>query len=170
MGAYDSSGSPPKRESKPKGLVALSFASSENEPNPCNARLARDTRYIVNTEKEEVVTVVQWEIARALKSVPITHIVEKHRQEGAYLDSDEVMAQAAEVFRERGVTEVIPVANPFLHLTKCRALIRKEGFVPVKRKIGRIGFYRESSAWWCRGPFHLLLYAVLQKLMGRRGR
>jgi len=153
-----------------KGLVAFSFALGENEPNPCNVRLARAVRHIVGTESEELVRVAQWEVARALLPLPMARVVRGHRSNRAYLDSEEVMSQAAEVFRELGITEVIPVANPFLHLTKCRALVRKEGFIPLKRKIGWIGFYWKSIQWWTRDPFRFLLYAVLQKLTGWRGR
>ena len=97
-------------------------------------------------------------------------MVREHHIKGAYLDSEEVMTQAAKELREHEITEVIPVANPFLHLAKCRTLVRKEGFTPLKRKIGRIDFYRESLQWWTRSPFQLLLYAVFQKFTGRRGR
>ena len=152
-----------------KGLVAFSFASGAIEPSLCNRRLARAVERILDKEKEEVVVIAQWEIASSTWA-SLACVVKEHRQKGAYLDSDEVMAQAARVFNERGITKVIPVANPFLHLAKCRTLVRDAGFTPIKQKIGWIGFYRESLQWWTRGPFRLLLYAVLIKLTGRRGR
>lgn len=158
------------RGSVPIGLVAFSFGLSGHEPNPCNTRLAGAVRRIVNNENSRVIVVVQWEIALSLASLSITNVVERHRKKDAYLDSEEVMAQAAEVFREYGITRVIPVANQFLHLRKCRDLVIKAGFIPEIRGFGKIGFYKESLQWWTRGPFRLLFYAVLQKLTGRRGK
>ncbi len=154
-----------------KGLVAFSFGLGAVEPNPCNVRLAQAVQRIVSEESEPVVVVAQWEIALALNSLPLDYVVKRHRREGAYLDSNEVMAQAAGIFRRHGVTEVIPVANPFLRLasTKCRAFVRKEGFTPLDRKVGWIGFYPESLQWWTRGPIHLTLYSALQLLTGYHG-
>ena len=158
-----------------KGLVAFSFALGEQETNPCNVRLARATLRIWAREDERVIVVSQWEIAKEIQScgpgygIPIDHVVEKHR-EGRYLDSGEVMVQAAEVFRAYGVTEVIPVAQRGLHMMKCRKLVKAAGFTPVKRKIGRVGFYPEPLQWWTRGPIRLCIYAVLQQLTGRRGK
>lgn len=154
----------------PIGLVAFSFGLSSHEPSRCNTRLSRAVRRIVNNEKGEVIVVVQWEIALSLASLSITNVVERHRRKDIYLDSDEVMAQAAKVFREHGITRVIPVANQFLHLRKCRDLVIKAGFVPEMREFMKIGFYKESLQWWTRGPLRLLFYAVLQKLTGRRGK
>ena len=153
-----------------KGLVAFSFGLGKNEPNRCNRRLAGAVRFIVAGERESVLVISQWEITKALKSIPIAYVVKKHRIRGRYLDSEEVMAQAAKILRKHRITEVIPVANPFLHLIKCRALVRKEGFEPLKREIGWIGFYPESIQWWTRGPFRFLLYVILQILTGWRGK
>jgi len=158
------------RGSAPIGLVAFSFGLIGHEPNPCNARLARAVRDIVANDKSNIIVVSQWEVALAMPSVPISLVVRKHKIEGRYLDSDEVMAQAAEVFRDRGISRVIPVANQFLHLRKCRDLVIKAGFIPEMRKFIKIGFYKESLQWWTRSPFHLLLYAILQKSRGRRGK
>ena len=160
------------------GLVAFSFALGKNEPNPCNVRLADEVERIVLYSSEPLIIVAQWEIAKALTQrdfqhqLPLVHqfhSVERHRQ-GAYLDSEEVMAQAAILFRNHGVRQVTPVANPFLHLWKCRQLVRKAGFTVRNRKIGNIGFYPESDQWWTRGPVQLLAYTALQVATGRRGR
>ena len=153
-----------------KGLVAFSFGQRSREPSPCNRRLAEAVMQIVYKERGPVVVVSQWEVSLALKPTIPVLTVKRHRQSGHYLDCVEVMAQAAPIFRERGITEVIPVGNPFLHLKRCEEVIREAGFTPVKRKIGWIDFDRKSSQWWTRGPLELFVYAVLQKLTGRKGR
>jgi len=157
------------------GIVAFSFALGEKEPNPCNRRLACEVDRIarkLREENKEVVIVSQWEVAEGLKELEIGPdlVITEHRQKGSYLDSDEVAFQAAIFLHDQGVMEVVPVAHPFLHLTKCQKLLRKAGFKVRKEKIRYIGFYPESKQWWTRGPLHLFLYAILQVLFERRGR
>lgn len=151
-----------------KGLVAFSFGLRPTEPNLCNKRLARAVERIVRKERDLVVVVSQWEITMGLGSIKPAHVVEKPPS-GQYLDSDEVMRQASRIFRECGITEVIAVGQPFLHLWRCQELVREAGFIPVRRKIGWIGFCWESLQWWTRSPVHLFVYSVLQKTVGRKG-
>jgi hypothetical protein len=164
------------------GLVAFSFGQREDEKNdPClsNIDLAEAVGKIVSCEAEKIVVVAQWEIAKVLlQSASVNEqmewlepdfIVHHHRVEGEYLDSDEVMAQAALYLHKRGVTAVIPVAHPFLHLTKCKQLVREAGFALAERKIGRVRFDKLSVQPWTRGRAPLLVYALKQKFTGHRG-
>lgn len=155
-----------------KGIIAFSFAlrASEDEPNPCNIRLAEAVKKIAQAEKSPVVIVTQWEIARKLRAdgVPVAHSVEL-RPDGTYLDSDIVWAEAEQVFGQHGVKEVIPVAQPFMQLTKIRMMLNKSGYKILKRKVGWIGFDKQSSQPWTRGPIRLFIYSVKQLLLGLRG-
>jgi hypothetical protein len=152
-----------------KGLVAFSFGlSKDSDPGPCNMRLAITIERILREEEGQVLTVSQVEIATALIHAP-NLIVRAHRIPGRYLDSEEVMAQAAAYFRKNGITEVIIVAQPFLHMRKCVSLVRKDGFVAIRRPMDWIGFDRKSAQWWTRDRFRLIIYAILQKLLGYRG-
>jgi len=87
-----------------------------------------------------------------------------------YLDSEEITSQATPLFLRHGITKVIPVANPFLHLFKCKKLIRRAGFVSLSRRVGWVGFYKNSLQWYTRGPIRLLAYAALQFLFGYHGK
>jgi hypothetical protein len=150
------------------GLVAYSFALGKTEPNPKNILLAEEVERTVKEETalgNEVAVVSQWEIAEALKIKPF-HVV---RQKEDYLDSDMVTAEASEVFHQQGVTQVIVVANPFLHLWLCRSRVQKAGFEVIKKKIKKIGFYKDSLQWWTRGPIRLIFYLIRMKLTGKRG-
>lgn len=151
-----------------KGIIALSFGLGSQEPSPCNRRIAREVGKIFLKEEKPILLACQWEIARALPSdVPIAVVIGNHR--GTYLDSQEVISRATDLFKEVGVDEVIMVAQPWLHLQKCRRLVRQAGFKVIRRRIGWIGFYKDSLQWWTRGPLQLLAYAVLQRFTGRRG-
>jgi len=145
------------------GLVAWSFALRPEEPSRCNRCLAGEVWRIVREEEKNgrrVLIIAQGEIAEALKKLhmPLAYIVERHHITGEYLDSQEVMAQAAEILMSYGVTEVIPVANPFLHLRRCRMLVREFGFMLIERRIRRIGFDKDSLQSWTRGPVRWVLH------------
>ena len=153
------------------GIVAFSFARHLiNEPNPCNVRLAAEIERLIKGAEGSALVVSQWEVNLALPLGTAGYSVIEHRSLDEYLDSEEVMSQAAEFFRKHNITRVIVVAQPFLQLAKCRKLARTEGFTVIKKKINKIGFYKDSSQWWTRGPVRLLAYAVLQILFGRRGK
>jgi len=151
-----------------KGLVAFSFALGAEEPNPCNVRLAEAVKRIVEAEGSQVVVVAQWEVARALETLSCQahHIV--YSEPNVYLNSDMVMTKAADWFHGYHITEVIPVAQPFLHLPMCRQLVRRHSFTVLKRRVGWIGFYGQSLQWWTRDPIRLLFCAILFKLTGHR--
>lgn len=164
------------------GIIAFSFALTQDEvnkrfPNQCNKTLARITRILTRnilTTRNVPVVVLQWEIGLdydmfARTGVLPDLIVEKHRELGKYLDSEEIIAQAIPLFKHEGVTKVISVAQ-WLQNFKCRALLKKAGFQVLPVKIGKIGFCKDSLQWWTRGPIRLVIYTVLQVLFGRRGR
>jgi hypothetical protein len=155
-----------------KGLVAFSFAlrAVEEEPNPCNVRLAETVLRIIAAEKDEIVVVSQWEVSRHLRTnghEPLCSV--ELRPDGEYLDSDAVWVTARKVFELNGISEVIPVAQPVLQMTKVKRLIKADGFVVIERPVGMVGFDRQSTQWWTRGPLRLILYAILQQVTGQRG-
>jgi hypothetical protein len=150
-----------------KGLIAYSFSmrnGGKGDQGPCNARLAEVVKEIVQEEKELVIVVVQGEIAQSM-TIPIAKATRMESMEpGKYLGSEGATMVAAEVFRSKGITEVIVVAQPFLHLIKCKSLVREAGFTVIDKKIGWIGFDPHSDQWYCKSPVHLLIYAVHQVL------
>ncbi len=157
----------------PLGVVAFSFGlrDPDQEPNPCNRRLAGATARIVQQSPGPVVLVAQWEVARALPPTMPVHVV-GDPPGGGYLDTERVWQAAAPVLRRAGVRRVMAVAQPVLHRAKVHRLIKADGFEPLHAPVGWIGF--DSSGlnrqWWTRGPLRLVLYALLQAATGRAGR
>lgn len=153
------------------GIVAFSFGlrATDEEPNPCNRRLAEETFRIARSLPFPVLIVSQWEITRALNDLGLPPSQSVESTPGKYLDSEAVMEGAAIFFRENGVTHVIPIAHPFLHMYKCRRLVTEHGFTLIKRDVRKIGFDRKSLQPYTRGPLRLLWYAIKQKLLGHRG-
>lgn len=154
-----------------KGIVVFSFGLREeaSEPNPCNVRLGKAAERIIAAEREAVI-VSQWEVSRYLCAIGCEpQLTVNLREDGAYLDSEGVWAEARHLFDELGITEVMPVAQPFLQMRKVRKMIAASGFTVVMRPIGWIGFDGQSSQWWTRGPASLILYAIRQMFLGARG-
>lgn len=155
-----------------KGIVAFAFAQRPEplEPNPCNIRLGGAVEHIAAEEGGKVVIVSQWEISRFLRSrgYEPAHSVEL-RPEGTYLDSEGVWSEAKAVLERWGITEVIPVAQPFLQMRKVKRMIQADGFTVVDRPVGFIGFDKRSDQPWARRRLQLLAYAVRQALFGTHG-
>lgn len=155
------------------GVIALSFALRVGqEPNPCNVKLARETERVVDllrTEGHDVIAISQWEIALALNWFPM-HVINKHRDGVSYLDSNEVILQAKEVFeRWGGVDEVVILANPFIHLQGARSKAKVFGLKVRKVAIHWIGFDKKSDQWQTRGPVRAFVYTVGRVFFGRFG-
>jgi len=115
------------------GVLAASFSLRENEPNPCNVRLAEEAIRICKELIEQGHTPVlgaQWEIGLALQKKgeysenTWGHFIEVkgwayyeigQYDDGRYLGTKEVLDEAMPFFKEMGVTRFVGVANPFIH-------------------------------------------------------
>lgn len=161
----------PRPRGSALGVVAFSFGrrATDQEPNPCNRRLAAAVDRLLADTTEPVVLVAQWEVARALPAGLPAHVVEPG---DGYLDTDRVWAGAVPVLERGGVERVVAVAQPLLHRAKAHRLIRRSGFQVEHRRTGWVGFDRSraNTQWWTRGPLRLALYAGRQALTGRTGR
>jgi hypothetical protein len=144
-----------------EGLVVFSFALREEEPSPCNVRLAEATERILAKAKQlgDVLVVAQWEVAKKLEQDGVgVDLVVLPNTDASYLDTKDVWDQAQNLFQRRGVVTVILVAQPFLHLSKVKQLIHADNYVvdvTYLGLIGRIGFDKESLQSWTRGPVRL---------------
>jgi hypothetical protein len=153
------------------GIVAFSFGLEEHfEPSICNVRLAKEVERLYKENGEYCIIVAQWEVALELAklSIPVHCTVESTSE--VYLDSEAVMEAAKLVFTKFHVTDVIPVANPFVHLIKCKQLVKKAGFKLIRARVGYIGFNKDSDQAWTRDPFRLILYSIAQVLWGLKGK
>ena len=153
------------------GIVALSFAKRVEEPNPVNIRLASITDDIIDDNQLDnnvVVVVAQWEIARALIGQPDLVVnPEDATIKGngkRYLDSQDVLDKAFEEFRLQSITDVIVVANNFIHRGVVESMVRKAGFNVLHEDIRSVGFDRSSEnlQWWCKGPIRFMTYLGIQ--------
>ena len=152
-------------------MIVYSFAWRRKEHSPCNIRLAKAAKRIAAATGEPVKIVAQKTTAAVLQELGASVLVVKKRS--GYEGSEDLTGQAAEVFRAEGISEVIPVAQPFLQLTKCIQLVRKAGFKSPSfwklcRMIGWIGFDRKSVQPWTRGPVRLVFYTFRQMFLGYR--
>jgi hypothetical protein len=156
----------------PIGIVALSFAKRAKEPNPVNVRLAEATERFddeVQQVGELTLVVAQWEVALALPTQPMLTVTQQDatnedRYGRYYLDSQDVLNKAFELFRKHGVTDVIVVANPFLHLQAAKQIVKRAGFNVMSYRMQSVGFDNSplNVQWWCKGPIRFMAYLALQ--------
>lgn len=160
------------------GIVGFAFglATEAEEPNPSNSALADaidEALWFVEAAGDEAFIVTQWEITKGLDLVSLTvnRSVEQNT-DGSYLDSKGVWEVAKADFHAQGITQVIIVAQPFLHLPALKKMVRADGFeVNSNLKIGEIPFYNSPSNTqpWTRTKFALAVYAVKALFGMKRG-
>jgi hypothetical protein len=155
------------------GLIAFSFGERRPGTGPCppNVQLAAMVHSLVSSWASPLTIVVQSEIAEHLTDF-VPDLVVESQVAGTYVDSVDVWVQAREFFRGKSIGRVIPVAQPVLHSSYVRRLIRHDGFVVVPVHMTPIGFdgTHENVQWWTRGPVRLCSYALIRPLIQRRRR
>lgn len=150
-------------------VVAPSFSLREDEPNPCNAKLAEEAMRICEQllrDGHQIILVPQWEVGLALrrhgtiKEYASTaecvgagawpYHEAGQRSDDRYLDTKDVVEEALVFAKKNGATHVVAVANPFIHQPYTYWLVRKGGLRLMWRRVRWIGFDPESTQWWCR--------------------
>jgi len=164
------------------GVLVPAFSLREQEPNPCNVRLAEEAlRICYELIDADILPllVVQWEVELALNDMGKFREYGKIRlpraqnrgivpyggaigqaESGEYLGTKEVVDQAIEIFRERECDSVIVVANPFIHKQYTSWLVQRAGMKVTPRSVRWIGFDKESTQWWCRSWWQFLWQTV----------
>jgi len=156
----------------PIGIVAPSYGVlKDGGAGKSNEKLA----FLADKfhEKNGWETYVQIEVASAMKSTP-RFVVTKHRQEGQYLVTEEVITQIIEQMKKDGVTEVLLLAHLFIHRFQCKRILKKYG---LKVKIIHfwdfadwwIPFCKNSAQWYTKGPIRATIYVLRYALTGKRG-
>ena len=154
----------------PIGIVCLSFGKRKEayEPGPVNQRLAKVAEDI-KLEFSPAVVVAQWEIARQLEQdgTPADLVVNLRngswRRGVRYLDTDDVLHEAFQTFRHRGIKRVIVVAHPFYHLGSIQEKVRNAGFLIQEEFIPDIEMDNSNLnlQWWTRNKLLFLVYGGL---------
>ena len=157
-------------------VLGASFSLRENEPNPCNIRLAEELVRIckeLQANGHTPVVAVQWEIFLAFRQlttetyfIPETtlyngwycHEIGQYN-DGKYLGTKEVLEEAMPFFRSHNATHFVGVANAFIHQPYLYALARKD-FSLMPKLVRGIGFDKESTQWWCRSWWQLTFQTV----------
>lgn len=138
-------------EKDAQAIMALSFGQGRNgAPGLSNEALAQVVAALDG--KYNLPIVAQWEIADCIPdrlNDPEDLIVRKHRQEGQYLDTYEVLMQAKEHCDKYGLKKVIVVAHPD-HMPRCAAVAIKLGFEVAIAATAGVPYDQESTQEWTR--------------------
>ena len=150
-----------------EAILGLSFGIKKSGHTKSNKALAGVVERVF--DKKGLQVILQKELAECV-DFPLSLVIKEHRIKGQYLDSDEVIAQAIIYLKANKINSVWLIAHPLLQRTKCRILLKKSGFKVRIPRTGKIPFDKDSLQWWTRGPLRTLVYAILQKFTGRKGR
>jgi hypothetical protein len=158
------------------GIVGFAFGLREDEPNPSNIALAEKVEeavVYVNFQDSVPIVVTQWEITKAIEA-PFNYVVDHSvelRQDGTYLDSKGVWEEAKAEFVSEGITQVILIAQPFLHLPSLKKMVKEDGYEVLEFKVGAIPFDNSdlNTQPWTRSKTALAVYAVKSILGMKHG-
>jgi len=155
-------------------ILAFSFALGEEEPNPCNVRIAKEVERLLHEwtiRGNPVFIVAQWEVALQLEAdcYEVDLVVSPGNEN--YLGSREVWEASKDILMEEDITNVVPVCQ-WLQMFKVRSLISKDGYNVLGEELGKVGFWNSpmNLQWWTKGPVRLCLYAALQGIFHYEGR
>jgi hypothetical protein len=151
------------------GLIAFSYGLEAHEPSICNRKIAELVARIIQNEHNMLQVVAQWEIALALEEMGYDNCHVVWPKPNSYLSSANIIDAASPIFRKAGVTQVTPVAQPFLHYPAVARQIKNAGFEIYDRGMPKIGHNPNSIQPWTRSGLALTRYALRQKLTGHEG-
>ncbi|MFZ2126092.1 MAG: hypothetical protein WAV04_01110 [Candidatus Microsaccharimonas sp.] len=168
-------------------VLGAAFSLREQEPNPCNVRLAQEVLRACDELRARghmPVVAVQWEIDAALQSLGRTKTYDNVRSvfddgafpymvigqydDGRYLGTREVLKEALPFFGDMGATHFVGVAQPYIHQPYLYWLARKS-FRLIWIRTRRIGFDPDSTQQWCRSWWQLTKYTVKILITGSHG-
>lgn len=148
-----------------QAIIAQSFGFRKSGPGLSNRALAKiiDDLY----QSYRLPLVLQWEIADYLPNLPKAGVIYKHRIEGKYLDTYEVLSQSMEICNRKGWRRVIIVAHPD-HYWRVVSVAKKLGFEVVSIDTSSVPYDMESMQfstknrcfWWPREIVARLVYFI----------
>lgn len=163
-------------ELEPKvGVIGFAFGLRAIEPNPSNAALAVKLYEVVDFVEHSgsvAIAISQWEITKAVEAMFDFEVDLSVglRADGTYLDSKGVWEVAKPEFVHEGVTQLIIVAQPFLHLPSLKKMVRDDGYEVFEYKIGEIPFdsSKLNTQPWTRSKLSLATYAAKTLVPGAK--
>lgn len=139
------------KEAAAQIIIALSFGQGKNNsPGKSNESLAEIASYLA--AKYKLPIVAQWEIAGCIPGFSndgCNFAVLKHRKDGQYLDTYEVLAQAKDYCFKSGKAKAIIVAHPD-HAPRCLAVAQKLGFEAVAADTRNVPYDPDSAQEWTK--------------------
>lgn len=160
-------------------VIGLSFGQRKDTPGPINEKLA-DEIFLLPVN---LPLILQQEIASALlpneklanlpqatessKTAfpPELFVISEHsRKPGKYLDTREVLTQAAAICKERGWKKIILVAHPD-HMWRVKESAKKLGFALVRTWSTQVFYDPESAQFWTRNRAFFVIREIPARII-----
>ena len=149
----------PKGEIKDADVIiaqsfGFRFDGTKLSPGLSNEEIAR--RVWGAALEYKLPMILQWEVADALPTrlkESVLEVVRKHRTEGEYLDTEEVLFQTKKIMDENNWKKAVIYAHP-LHIWRVKKQAEKVGIeVIIPQWLDSIPFDPKSEQWWTRNKF-----------------
>ena len=145
---------------KADAIVALSFGVRNNDAGEANRALALVAQELHT--KLQLPVIAQWEIGDniSIDARQLVHIVRKPRlEENGYLDTYEVLTQAAEVAHSRGWRKIIIIAHSD-HAWRAIKVAQRLGFEPMFSHLSTDVYDKNSSQKHTRSRWRFILREI----------
>ncbi|MBI5913490.1 hypothetical protein HY839_03575 [Candidatus Azambacteria bacterium] len=142
-------------------ILAQSFGLRGDKPGISNEAL---TKVVADLWRcYHLPLVLQWEIADCLPGVHKAGVIRRHRTEGEYLDTHEVLAQSREICK-KGWTKAIVVAHPD-HMWRVVRVAENVGFHAIPADVQDIPYDPQSSQSWTRSKMCFIPREIAARLL-----
>ena len=145
-------------------VIALSFGLGKNGMGMSNLQLAFAAEDVC--DRYNIPVIAQWEIADShlLTDTYKAGVVREHRVEGKYLDTREVLEQAAAICAKEGWKKAIIVAHPD-HLWRCAEAAKKFGFEVAIADTSCVVYDEGSVQSWTRSRSKFVPREIAARLL-----
>lgn len=145
-------------------IIAQAFGRRQSDPGPSNQALAEVVARIAKPQHLPVI--LQWEVADAYSAEvgESVYVVRSHRQPGKYLDTLEVLEQAALICHQHGWQKAVIVAHPD-HAWRVVANACKLGFTVLTPDTSNCPYDPESVQSWTRSAWLFLPREIVARLL-----
>lgn len=142
-------------------VLAQSLGYREKDPGLSNRALAKVVASLYHGFGLPLV--LQWEVADCIPELPKVGVIRKHRREGEYLDTYEVLAQSAEICKAHGWQRAILVSHPD-HCWRVKKTAERLGFKVTVPDTSLVPYDPESCQPWTRTRAKFLLRELPARL------
>ncbi|MDH4330539.1 MAG: hypothetical protein OEV93_03230 [Candidatus Moranbacteria bacterium] len=147
---------------KADAVIGQAFGVVGCQPGRSNEDLAEIARELHNDLGLSLI--LQWEIADCLLYVSDIFVIKRHRIQGAYLDTYEMIDQVRAICDQKGWKKVVVIAHPH-HQWRCVMVAKKLGLETLIVDTSRVHYEKNSSQPWTRSSWRFIPREIAARII-----